>query len=290
MWWKLLDSSDSSVVRLDANHYSTSNNHWPNILSKNKCGIYHQNFVQESSQLFIFVICSQCVNVCSTLVGGYVVFDFTNNLLNSLWPSDAIWWHISWSTLPQPMACCLTGTKPLPEPVLTYHHWGSVTITWWQFWRVTKIRLKITYSKFHLNLLGARELKCKKYTCIAQFLLLGYPPPSDESLRQPSRGSHFDTHTRTTHLHTTLSGVRSQIWDVSIMFLVSLAKQVTSHCLNQQCSSNGLSHVWLQAIGWTNYADLLSIRNLGINSSSRKHIQENTFYRPLFWGFNVSMN
>ena len=29
--------------------------------------------------------------------------------VNSLWPSDAIWWHGSRSTLAQVMACCLTG-------------------------------------------------------------------------------------------------------------------------------------------------------------------------------------
>ena len=30
-------------------------------------------------------------------------------LINSLWPSDAIWWHISGSTLAQVMACCLAA-------------------------------------------------------------------------------------------------------------------------------------------------------------------------------------
>ena len=29
--------------------------------------------------------------------------------INSLWPSDAIWWHRTWSTLAQVMACCLTA-------------------------------------------------------------------------------------------------------------------------------------------------------------------------------------
>ena len=29
--------------------------------------------------------------------------------VNSLWPSDTIWWHRSWSTLVQVMACCLTA-------------------------------------------------------------------------------------------------------------------------------------------------------------------------------------
>ena len=44
------------------------------------------------------------------------------SFINSLRPSDAIWRHRSGSTLAQVMAWCLTyGTKPLPEPMLTYH-------------------------------------------------------------------------------------------------------------------------------------------------------------------------
>ena len=31
--------------------------------------------------------------------------------VNSLWPSDAISWHRSWSTLAQAMACCLTASS-----------------------------------------------------------------------------------------------------------------------------------------------------------------------------------
>ena len=32
-------------------------------------------------------------------------------LCNSLWPIDAIWWHICGSALPQVMACCLMATS-----------------------------------------------------------------------------------------------------------------------------------------------------------------------------------
>ena len=39
-----------------------------------------------------------------------------SNVFNPLWPSDAIWWHRSGSTLTQ----VLLGNKPLPEPMLTY--------------------------------------------------------------------------------------------------------------------------------------------------------------------------
>ena len=41
--------------------------------------------------------------------------------VNSLWPSDAIWRHWSWSALAQAMPSSrylLDGTKPLPEPML----------------------------------------------------------------------------------------------------------------------------------------------------------------------------
>ena len=41
------------------------------------------------------------------------------------------------------------GTKPLPEPMLTYHQWGPVTITWGQF--------PVTI-KFHSYLPGDNEL------------------------------------------------------------------------------------------------------------------------------------
>ena len=43
--------------------------------------------------------------------------------LASLWPSDVIWCHRSWSTLDQVMAWCLNGTKPLSDPMLICHHW-----------------------------------------------------------------------------------------------------------------------------------------------------------------------
>ena len=33
------------------------------------------------------------------------------NLINSLWPSDAIWPHRTWSTLAQVMACCLMASS-----------------------------------------------------------------------------------------------------------------------------------------------------------------------------------
>ena len=58
------------------------------------------------------------------------------------------------------------GTKPLPKPMLIYHHWGPVTFIWRQFHKryipqpsITEISLKITCTKFHSNLWGDNELK-----------------------------------------------------------------------------------------------------------------------------------
>ena len=56
------------------------------------------------------------------------------------------------------------STKPLPEPMMTYHKYGPVTLIWGQFHKnylkplTTKISLKITHLKFTLNLPGANEL------------------------------------------------------------------------------------------------------------------------------------
>ena len=51
------------------------------------------------------------------------------------------------------------GTKPLPEPMLTYHHKGPMAI----LLEIpepssTNITLKIIYPNFHSNLPGANEL------------------------------------------------------------------------------------------------------------------------------------
>ena len=43
------------------------------------------------------------------------ILKFNTRSFNSLCPSDAIWHHITWSSLAQAVA------KPLPEPVLSYH-------------------------------------------------------------------------------------------------------------------------------------------------------------------------
>ena len=49
--------------------------------------------------------------VLLSLVSFYWLYFFSNFIsnINSLWPSDAIWQHRSWSTLAQVMACCLAA-------------------------------------------------------------------------------------------------------------------------------------------------------------------------------------
>ena len=54
--------------------------------------------------------------------------------LNSLRPSDAIWRHI-WVNIGSGNDLLPDGTKPLPEPMLTYHQWSFVVFTLQQFYR-----------------------------------------------------------------------------------------------------------------------------------------------------------
>ena len=60
---------------------------------------------------------------------------------------DLIWVNISSGNGLLPV-----NSKPLPEPMLTYHQLGPVAITWGQFQEkylssITKVSLKITYLK-----------------------------------------------------------------------------------------------------------------------------------------------
>ena len=55
------------------------------------------------------------------------------------------------------------GTKPLPEPMLTYHQLGLVAFIWGKFHRRyyshhSLVSLKVTYLKLNWNLSGANEL------------------------------------------------------------------------------------------------------------------------------------
>ena len=137
--------------------------------------------------------------------------------VNSLWPSDAIWWQRSGSTMAQVMACCLTAPshylnqcsvskklawfiRHLSDGLYIFHInlWNLPSDIWAYIYShrkcpmcpmffaytanvdlssvrslgihlrvisqeipqpsISKINLKLTYLKFHLNLSGANEL------------------------------------------------------------------------------------------------------------------------------------
>ena len=85
-------------------------------------------------------------------------------LLNSLWPSDAIWRHRSWSTLTQVMACCLVT----PSHYLN-QCWLIVSADQWRLSKGNftrdipainhENRLQFAWIKFLSNLPGTNELK-----------------------------------------------------------------------------------------------------------------------------------
>ena len=59
--------------------------------------IYHSKFIAYVENISIILAKLTVIKTWSTS--------------NSLWPSDAIWWHRSGSTLAQVMACCLTAPR-----------------------------------------------------------------------------------------------------------------------------------------------------------------------------------
>ena len=91
------------------------------------------------------------------------MYDFKQEWVNSLWPSDAIWGHLSGSTLAQVMACCLTA----PSHYLNQCWLIFSQVPWYPLEGnctkiaqplITKIILKINNLKFHSNLPGDIEL------------------------------------------------------------------------------------------------------------------------------------
>ena len=73
-----------------------------------------------------------------------------------MWPSDAIWWYKSGSTLARVMAWCrqavpADGTKPLPESMWTYHQRCFVAFTW-EIRSEDQINFFLTMSKWFANI------------------------------------------------------------------------------------------------------------------------------------------
>ena len=52
---------------------------------------------------------------------------FIFKILDSLWPSNAIWCHV---IIASGIGLLPDSTKPLPESTLTYHQWSLVALTW----------------------------------------------------------------------------------------------------------------------------------------------------------------
>ena len=83
---------------------------------------------------------------------------------NSLWPGDAIWWHKSELILAQVMACCLTAPSHHPNQCWLLIkrssgiHLKAISHKIPPQPSIIKMRFKIDYLKFNLNLLGANDL------------------------------------------------------------------------------------------------------------------------------------
>ena len=98
--------------------------------------------------------------------------------INSLGPSDAIWWQRSLSTLAQVMACCLkaqaiTWTNVDLSSVRSSDiHLGASSQEIPQP-SITEIICKIKYLKFHSNFPGANELNIFVCSVISQHLVQG---------------------------------------------------------------------------------------------------------------------
>ena len=107
------------------------------------------------------------------------VIEIFVSLINSLWPSDAIWQHRFGSTLIQVMACC----RMVPSHYLTNVDVSSIRFGDIHLRAILqkvsqppiiKISLKITYLKFHSNLPGVNELTHYGQVTSCSVIDLGY--------------------------------------------------------------------------------------------------------------------
>ena len=102
--------------------------------------------------------------------------------INPLWPSDT---KENWTDFGSGNSVVPDSTKPIPEPMLTYHQQGS--LTWVRAAipkeiprpTITKISLKITYLKFHLNLPD---------------LILGLNDPAEQNVMKTWHSPHHRQH------------------------------------------------------------------------------------------------
>ena len=89
----------------------------------------------------------------------HCIVSHDHHSVNSLWPSEAIWWHRSRPTLAKIMVCCTAITRTnvdLSSVKSSDNHLWAISQDIPQP-SITKIILKITYLKFHSNFPGANE-------------------------------------------------------------------------------------------------------------------------------------
>ena len=82
--------------------------------------------------------------------------------INSLWPSDTIWWHGSGSTLAQVMACCLTAPSHYLNqcwPIIRKVLWHSLEEMFNIF--VLDVSFKFHDLRLQPHLPGANELNAR---------------------------------------------------------------------------------------------------------------------------------
>ena len=79
--------------------------------------------------------------------------------LNSLWPSDAIWWHRSWSTLVQVMACCLTAPSHYLNQCWLIVKYGPVTFIYGQLHQKYPSHQSWKSASIFLNKISFKSLR-----------------------------------------------------------------------------------------------------------------------------------
>ena len=141
--------------------------YWSQLLSREwRCS---WSSVDRRCSNYIWVIDNFIAYYGASYIRGFTVtfinFIWTNpNFVNSLWLSDTIMVTEIWVNIGSGNGLLPDGTKPLNEPMLTDHQWSLVTIYIRAISQkmpqpsITKICLKITCLKFHLNFPGANEL------------------------------------------------------------------------------------------------------------------------------------
>ena len=159
-------------MKIKHGHYCTCRSLWP-LWNSNliifACLLLWSGAARLSVDTVQSTLCQPCVllDFSSYQLVRYLAVDQT--LFNSLWSSDAIWWHRSGSTLAQVMACYLTA----PSHYLN-QCWHIISNVQWHSPKaisqeipqpsITKIYLKIISTKFQSNLSGFNELNgMKKY-------------------------------------------------------------------------------------------------------------------------------